>query len=65
MQQIGKSLISLPAKFPNKKILAFDIGGSLAKVAFYLPREQPQFEDFRNLEVLTKDCIPSKSFTQP
>ncbi len=50
----------MPLKFPNKKIMAFDIGGSLAKVAFYLPKAEPQFQDFKNFELLTKDTIPSK-----
>jgi len=29
----------LPALMPNKKILSVDIGGSLAKTAFYIPKD--------------------------
>jgi len=29
----------LPKKFPNRKILSIDIGGTLAKTAFYIPNE--------------------------
>jgi len=29
----------LPALMPNKKILSVDIGGSLAKTAFYVPKD--------------------------
>jgi hypothetical protein len=31
----------LPAIMPNRKILAIDIGGTLAKTAFYLPKDDP------------------------
>jgi hypothetical protein len=31
----------LPKAFPAKKILAVDIGGTLAKTAFYIPKGDP------------------------
>jgi hypothetical protein len=31
----------LPVIMPNRKILAIDIGGSLAKTAFYIPKDDP------------------------
>jgi hypothetical protein len=59
---LSKGLFSLPAKFPNKKIVALDIGGTLAKTAFYLPKSEPKFADGKDFEILTKDTIPSKSY---
>jgi hypothetical protein len=32
---ISKAL--LPKKLPNRKIISIDIGGTLAKTAFYIP----------------------------
>ena len=29
----------LPAMMPNKKILSVDIGGSLVKTAFFIPKD--------------------------
>ena len=29
--------LRLPKKFPNRKIMSIDIGGTLAKTAFYIP----------------------------
>ena len=29
--------LTLPKKLPNKKIISIDIGGTLAKTAFYIP----------------------------
>ena len=40
--------------FPNKKILAVDIGGSLAKAAFYVPKTDTLFKDARQMEALTE-----------
>ena len=31
----------LPHQLPNRKILSVDIGGTLAKAAFYVPRDDP------------------------
>ncbi|CDW79019.1 UNKNOWN [Stylonychia lemnae] len=61
MQSITKGLLQLPAKFPNKKILSIDIGGNLAKTAFYIPKSDPQFQDHKSFEILTKDTIPKLS----
>ena len=36
--QLHKNLFKLPEKFPNRKILSIDIGGTLAKAAFYVPK---------------------------
>lgn len=42
MQTLTKSLKDkIPIAFPKKKILAVDIGGTLAKTAFYIPRDDP------------------------
>ena len=35
------SKFKLPATFPNKRILSVDIGGSLAKSVFYVPKDDP------------------------
>jgi hypothetical protein len=60
MQSLTSSIFrSLPLQFPNKRILSIDIGGTLAKTAFYIPRSDPQMEDASFHEVLTKDTIPS------
>lgn len=54
----------LPKKFPDKKILSIDIGGTLAKTAFYVPvSHQDRLECLGKLTTLTKDTIPSKLFT--
>lgn len=51
----------LPKKFPNKKILSIDIGGTLAKTAFYVPSgHQLHLEKLGKLESLTDKTIPSK-----
>ena len=34
-----RAALRLPKKFPLKKILSIDIGGTLAKTAFYVPNE--------------------------
>jgi pantothenate kinase len=46
-------MFKLPAVFPNKKILSIDIGGTLAKVAFYVPKSDPNFNDIEYQEKLT------------
>lgn len=55
-----KGLFHMPALLPNKKIVSIDIGGTLAKVAFYIPRGDPKLRDPVYQEKLTKDTIPSK-----
>lgn len=40
--------------------MAIDIGGTLAKTAFYVPPQHPEFADYKNFEMLTQDTIPSK-----
>lgn len=53
--------LRLPKKFPNRKIMSIDIGGTLAKTAFYIPvAYQEELEKNGKLEALTKDTIPSK-----
>lgn len=44
MYSLPKNFFKLPSKFPNKKIISIDIGGTLAKSAFYVPFE----EDHKN-----------------
>jgi hypothetical protein len=55
-----KGLFSLPSIFPRKKILSIDIGGTLAKVAFYLPKDDVKLKNPQYYEKLTKDSIPCK-----
>ena len=50
----------LPAVMPSKKILSVDIGGTLAKTAFFVPRNDPIRQNLANFEALTQDSIPSK-----
>ena len=50
----------LPAIMPNRKILAIDIGGTLAKTAFYLPKDDPIRKMPHIFEKLTLKAIPSK-----
>ena len=50
----------LPAIMPSRKILSVDIGGTLAKTAFFVPRDDPIRQDLGNFEALTSDSIPSK-----
>jgi hypothetical protein len=53
----------LPTRFPNKKIMAVDIGGTLTKVAFFLPQGPDgasNKEELNRLESITSECVPSK-----
>ena len=50
----------LPTLFPQKKILAVDIGGTLAKTAFYIPKNDPVRLDQNKFRILCKNTIPSK-----
>jgi len=57
-----KAPLRLPQILPNKKMLAIDIGGTLAKAAFYIPK--PHLESLSadgKLEALTESSIPRKS----
>jgi hexokinase len=52
----------LPGQFPQRKILALDIGGTLAKVAFYLPKDDPLRHNESKLQqimVNSRSCKPS------
>lgn len=53
---------NLPKSFPSKKILAVDIGGTLAKTAFYIPKSDPIRLDQDKFRILTKQSIPSKFY---
>ena len=58
---LSKGIFTLPALFPRKKILSFDIGGTLAKVAFYVPKDDPKFHsDPTYQEKISKDSFPCK-----
>ena len=46
---------------PSRKILSVDIGGTLAKAAFFVPRDDPVRQNLARFEQLTSDCVPSKS----
>jgi hypothetical protein len=43
----------LPSVMPGKKILAVDIGGTLAKAAFYVPKGDPLHNDTEGFKALT------------
>ena len=49
-----------PAEMPQKKILAVDIGGTLAKTAFYVPHDDPLRQDEARFAALTSDCVAGK-----
>jgi hexokinase len=56
-----RTLIRLPAHFPNKKILSIDIGGTLAKAAFYVPNDHKlKMMEMGKFTSLTHNTIPSK-----
>jgi len=57
------SRFSLPSVMPSRKILSVDIGGTLAKTAFFVPKDDPLRQTFSKFEALTNDTIPSKSTT--
>ncbi len=50
----------MPAIMPKRKILAIDIGGTLAKTAFYLPKDDPIRQIPHVFEKLTQNGMPSK-----
>ena len=58
---MSKALFQLPAVFPKKKILSIDIGGTLAKMAFYIPKDDPSFIEPEFQAKITNETIPSKS----
>ena len=61
-----RQALRIPKKLPKHKILSIDIGGTLAKTAFYIPLEdQTALEKAGKLESLMDDTIPSKSFYYP
>lgn len=46
MKTIVKGIFKqYPEQFPKKKILSLDIGGTLAKTAFYIPSDDPKLKD--------------------
>jgi len=54
-------MIKLPTRFPNKKIMGVDIGGTLTKVAFFLPQGadgSTNREELDRLEAITSQCVP-------
>ena len=53
-----------PAEMPQKKILAVDIGGTLAKAAFYVPYDDPLRQDEARFAELTSECVAGKSISQ-
>ena len=50
----------LPAVMPQRKILSVDIGGTLAKTVFYVPKTDPIHQDMEALERITNDSVPCK-----
>jgi hypothetical protein len=53
-------MFKLPVAFPNRRILSIDIGGTLAKAAFYVPKSDPHFKEPAYHDKLAADTIPSK-----
>jgi hypothetical protein len=58
---MAKGLFQLPSLFPKKKIISLDIGGTLAKMAFYIPKDDPAFKEPEYHQKLSKETIPSKA----
>jgi hypothetical protein len=54
MHSFPNNFFKLPHKFPNKKILSIDIGGTLAKAAFYVPIEEDSKHHNKIKDVLTE-----------
>jgi hypothetical protein len=53
----------LPKKLPSRNIISIDIGGTLAKTAFYVPKHNLiNLEKTGKFESLTRDTIPSMYF---
>jgi len=51
--------LTLPKKLPNRRIISIDIGGTLAKTAFYIPESHhKKLEEDGRLSVLTANTIP-------
>jgi hypothetical protein len=50
----------LPSKLPSRKILALDIGGTLAKTALYVPKDDPVRLNTSTFEAITNKSIPCK-----
>jgi len=48
----------LPSKLPSRKILALDIGGTLAKTALYVPKDDPVRLNTSTFEAITNKSIP-------
>lgn len=57
-----KNFSKLPTEFPQRKILSVDIGGTLAKVAFYLPKDDPLRANTAKLQQI---MVNSKSCKSP
>ena len=61
MQSKLAQAFKLPKRFPSKRILSVDIGGTLAKTAFYVPQGENTSElERENILKITQDAIPSK-----
>ena len=53
--------LKLPKVFPNRKIVSIDIGGTLAKTAFYVPNSHKEtLKQDGRYESLLENSIPSK-----
>ena len=49
---------SILASMARKKLTSFDIGGSLAKAVFYVPKDDPAHVKLQQLDKLTKERLP-------
>ena len=49
------------ASMARRKFLGIDIGGSLAKAVFYVPKDDPAHEKLQALDKLTYPRVPEMS----
>ena len=52
--------IVLPKTLPKRKILSVDIGGTLAKTVFFVPKDDPVRSQAAIFEKIREDTITSK-----
>lgn len=61
MQSSAHKLFTIPTHMPKHKILSVDIGGTLAKMAFYVPKGHKILQSGQKIDdVLGHDVLPCK-----
>jgi hypothetical protein len=55
----------LPSALPQRKILSVDIGGTLTKAAFYVPKDDPIRLNSDKYKKIIFNSIPSKFNSTP